>query len=64
LLREARDRLGQAFFLQKLQLRGAFAARENQTVAASKIFGRSHFHGFHAKAFEHGRVRFKISLHR
>ena len=48
-----RDEFGdgfvEAFFFQELQLRGAFAAGEDQAVAALEIGGRADLDGFHAE---------------
>ena len=57
------DFVRQAFFLQKLQLSGAFAAGKNQPVAAFEVSRRAHFGRLRAKLFQHRRVRLKISLH-
>src|SRR5882762_7167150 len=54
----------QAFFLQELQLRGAFATRQNQAIAIRKIFGGAHLHRFDAHSREHRRVGREVSLHR
>src|SRR6267142_6796337 len=58
------DRFVQAFFLQELQLRGAFAARQNQAIAISEIFGGAHLRRFDAHSREHRRVGREVSLHR
>src|SRR5260370_7940476 len=58
------DRFIQAFFLQELQLRGAFATRQNQAIAIREIFGGAHLHCFDAHSREHRRVGREVSLHR
>src|SRR5205085_12478544 len=64
LLCEFSDRVRQALFLQELQLCRAFAARQNQPVAALELCGRTHFDRFCAESRQHRRVRLKISLNR
>jgi hypothetical protein len=61
---EFSNRFGKTFFLQELQLCRAFAARQNESVAALKIRGGSHLRGFRAQPLEHRCVRRKISLDR
>src|SRR5260370_696796 len=63
LLREFLDRLRQAFFLQKLQLRGALATWKNQAVAALEIAGSAYFNGLYTQPRHHCRLAFNISLH-
>src|SRR6267378_4271844 len=58
------DRFVQAFFLQELQLRGAFATRQNQAIAIREIFGGAHLRRFDAHSREHRRVGREVSLHR
>ena len=58
------DRFVETLFLQKLQLRGAFAAGKNQSVATIQVRGRAHFDGVDAHVREHGRVRCEIALNR
>src|SRR6266403_3235007 len=58
------DRFVQAFFLQELQLRGAFATRQNQAIAIREIFGGAHPHRLDAHSGEHRRVGREVSLNR
>ena len=59
-----RDRFVEAFFLQKLELRGAFAAGKDQAVAAFEVGGCADFHGVDAEVGEHSRVGGEVTLYR
>src|SRR5260221_14232803 len=52
----------QAFFLQKLQLRGGFPARKNQRVALFEIGDGADFHRLRTKRLKQRGVRGKVTL--
>ena len=57
------DGFVEAFFLKELELRGAFAAGEDEAVAAREIGGRADFDGVGAEIGEHPSMRRKITLY-
>ena len=52
----------QTFFLEELQLRGAFAARQDEAVTTFEVSDGAHFNGTHAEFVKHLGVRLKVSL--
>ncbi len=60
---EFADGFVEAFFLEELELRGAFAAGEDETVAAFEIGGRADFDGFGAEIGEHSGVGGEVTLY-
>ena len=59
---EIANRVEEAFFLEELQLRGAFAAGEDEAIALSELRGRAHFDGFGAELMKHGGVGGEVAL--
>jgi hypothetical protein len=56
------DGVVEAFFLEELELRGAFAAREDEAIAAIEVDDCADFDGVDAELVEHGGVGLEISL--
>jgi len=52
----------ETFFLEELELRGAFAAGENQAIAAVKIGNGADFDGLRTEFLEHGGVSLEVTL--
>ena len=59
---EFADGFVEAFFLEELELRGAFAAGEDEAVAAREIGGRADFDGVGAEIGEHPGVGGEVTL--
>ena len=58
------DGFVEAFFLEELELRGAFTAGKDQAVAAFEIGNRAHFNRFSAEIGEHFCVGREVTLYR
>lgn len=59
---EPLDGVEEAFFLKELELGGAFAAGENEAIAASELRRRANLEGFGAKLAEHGSMSGEVAL--
>ena len=59
---EIADGVVETFFLEELELRGAFAAGEDEAVAALEIGDGADFDGFRAEFVEHGGVGVEVAL--
>lgn len=60
--RKSTDGVVKPLFLEELELRGAFAAREDQAVAAREVSDSADFDGVYAELVEHGGVRLEVTL--
>src|SRR5260370_8503725 len=63
LLREFRNRVRKALFLEKLQLCRALAPRQNQPVTTFELIGRAHLYGIRTQTRQHRRMGLEVSLH-
>ena len=59
---EFADGIVEALLLQELELRGAFAAGEDKSVATLQIGDRADFDGFSTELPQHGGVCFEVAL--
>lgn len=60
--RESADCVVEALFLEELELRGAFAAGEDEAIAAIEIGDGTDFHGVGAELVKHGGVGLEVTL--